>query len=219
VHVVALVVETDLDAPVEKGELAQSGLQRRKNKVGCLEYLLVRPEPDGRAGPLVGVEVADPLEVALGLAGLEAVSPKCAVALDLHLEPPGEGVHHRDTDPVEPTRHLIGVAVELPPGVEHRHNHLQCRPVVLLVGVDRNPPAVVDYRHGAVVVDCYLDVLTVARERLVDGVVDNLVDKMMEAAFVRRPDVHRRALLYCLQPFEYLYLPCAVLSLVGHKIV
>jgi hypothetical protein len=46
--------------------------------------------------------------------------------------------------------------------------------------------------------DCHLDLLAVPCERLVYRVVDNLVDKMVKPPGVRRPDIHRRALLDCL---------------------
>jgi hypothetical protein len=50
------------------------------------------------------------------------------------------------------------------------------------------------------------DAVREAREYLVDRVVDDLVNKMMKSAGRRRPDVHARALAYCLESLEDLNL-------------
>jgi len=79
--------------------------------------------------------------------------------------------------------------------VEDRHDDFHGGAVVLLVGVDRYPAPVVGDGHRPVLVDAHLDGVAVPGQRLVDGVVHDLVDEMMEAASVRRADVHRRTLL------------------------
>jgi hypothetical protein len=48
-------------------------------------------------------------------------------------------------------------------------------------------------------------------ERLVNGVVNNLVNKMVETAWAGRPDVHTGSLAYRLEAFEN----CDVLSVVA----
>ena len=47
-----------------------------------------------------------------------------------------------------------------------------------------------------------LDAVAVAGDRLVDGVVDDLVDEVMETARAGRADVHAGALANRLQPLE-----------------
>ena len=80
---------------------------------------------------------------------------------------------------MQAARDLVGLVVELAPGVEDGHHDLDGRFVVLLVGVDGDPAPVVGDRNGPVVVDGHPDRLTVSRERLVYRVVDNLVDEMV----------------------------------------
>jgi len=63
-----------------------------------------------------------------------------------------------------------------------------------------------------------LSCFAVAGERLVDGVVDHLVDEMMQSPRVGRTDVHRRTFPHRLQSFEYLNLSGTVLRFLGHKI-
>jgi hypothetical protein len=184
-----------------------------------LEDVVVGPEPDLRASVLVVLEVTNALEVARRLATLEGLAPECAVALDLDGQPLGEGVHHGDTDAVEPAGDLVGFVVELPAGVEDRHDDLHGRPVVLGVGVHGDPSAVVGDGHGVVLVDGHADRVAVASQRLVDRVVDDLVDQVVEPPGVRRPDVHGGPLPDCLEALQHLDLLGAVGRIVAvHEI-
>jgi hypothetical protein len=49
----------------------------------------------------------------------------------------------------------------------------------------------------------HLEAVVPPSERLVDGVVDDLVDQMMEASRTRRTDVHTRAQADRLEAFEH----------------
>lgn len=48
-----------------------------------------------------------------------------------------------------------------------------------------------------------IDVGTMAGEMLVDGVIENLVNTMMEAAFIGVADVHPRPLAHRLESLEF----------------
>jgi hypothetical protein len=77
--------------------------------------------------------------------------------------------------------------------------------LVLVVHLDagRDAPAVVGHGHRVVGVDRDHDVVAVARQRLVDRVVDHLEHQVVQAGAVRGvADVHARALAHRLQPFE-----------------
>ena len=84
--------------------------------------------------------------------------------------------------------------------------------------IDRDAATVVPDGYRAVVVQDDLDSVTVPGERLVNGVVDDLVDEMMETASVRLPDVHRRTLLNGFKPLQHLYLSGAVFVILRHLI-
>jgi hypothetical protein len=49
----------------------------------------------------------------------------------------------------------------------------------------------------------YLDAVIATRERLVDGVVDDLVHQVVKAARARRPDVHPGSLPDGLEALQY----------------
>ena len=90
--------------------------------------------------------------------------------------------------------------------MELRHNDRYGREVFLFVNVHRNAAPVVVHRHRAVQVNLYSNMVAVARESLVDAVVDNLVDEMMQTFGGDIADVHGRAHAHRAQAFQHSYL-------------
>ena len=137
-----------------------------------------------------------------GYAARELLSPDLPVAPNLRDEPLREGVDDGDTDAVEPAGDLVAVAAELAAGMELREDDGERREVLILDHVDRDAPSVVDDRDRVVGVQPHLDEVVVARERLVDGVVDDLVDQVVETPRAGRADVHPGPEPDGLEPFE-----------------
>ena len=179
---VALVLDDDLEALVEEGQLAEPVRQRVERERRLLEDLRVGLEADD--GPVLGRLLAGG-EVALRHAVLVALGPHSPFAADLDLEPLRQRVDHRDPDAVEAARDLVGGVLELAARVEHGQHDLRRRPAALLVDVHRDAAAVVADRAGAVGVQDDLDAVAVPGERLVDGVVDHLVDEVVEPVGAR----------------------------------
>ena len=102
--------------------------------------------------------------------------------LDPHLEFERECVHDGHTHAVQATRHLVAVLVELATGMQHRHGHLDAGHAFLLVHVDRNAASVVLDRDGVVDVNRDGNATREPGERFIDGVVDDLVDEMVQTA-------------------------------------
>ena len=73
-----------------------------------------------------------------------------------------------------------------------------------LVDVDGDAAPVVDDANAAVGQDGDVDVGGIARKRLVDGVVDDLVDEVVQASWTCRADVHARPLANRFETLEYL---------------
>ncbi|GLX94839.1 hypothetical protein Hesp01_27890 [Herbidospora sp. NBRC 101105] len=67
---------------------------------------------------------------------------------------------------------------------------------------DRDAPAVVHDPHAVVGEQGDLDGVAVSGQGLVDGVVHNLVHKVVETTLSGRADVHTRALANRLKTFE-----------------
>ncbi len=127
------------------------------------------------------------------------------VAPDAQDEAGRERVDDRNADAVQAAGNLVGVVVELSAGVQLGHDDLGGRHAFLVVDAGRNAAAVVADGAGAVGVERDGDELRMARERLVDRVVDDLVDHVMEAgAVVGVADIHARALAHRIETPEHL---------------
>ena len=151
-------------------------------------------------------------------AALVALLVDLAVAPDLDVERFGKRVHDRDADAVQAARHLVAVVVELAAGVEDRQHDFRRRLAARML-IDRNAAAVVDDRHRTVDVNRDVDLIAEPGQRLVDRVVDDLVDEVMQAGRPGRADVHRRPLADRLEAFEDLDLVGGVLRHVGGRAV
>ena len=119
---------------------------------------------------------------------------------------------------MQAARDLVAVAAELAARVQDGQDDLDGR-LAALVHVDRDAAAVVDDRDAVVLVDRHVDVVAVAGERLIDGVVDDLVDEMVQTALARAADVHARAHADGLEPLEDLDLLGAVVGLDGARLI
>jgi len=75
--------------------------------------------------------------------------------------------------------------------------------IVVVLDVGGNAAAVVDHRHRIVCVNDDLDVVAVAGQRLVDGVVQHFEHHVVKSGAVGRvADVHAGALAYRVEPLE-----------------
>ena len=124
------------------------------------------------------------LEVGDRSAALVALLVDLAVAPDLEVEPLGQRVDDRHADAVQAARHLVAVVVELAAGVQHGQHDFGGR-LAALVPVDGNAAAVVDDGDRVVDVDRDVDLIAEAGQRLVDRVVDDLVDEMVQSRRAR----------------------------------
>ena len=85
---------------------------------------------------------------------------------------------------MEPAGDLVGPAAELPPCVQGGHDGLEGGDAGGVVLVHGDSPAVVLHGDGAVFGDADGDGVAVAGHGLVHGVVDYLVDEVVDAAQV-----------------------------------
>jgi len=153
------------------------------------EDLRVREKRDDRAGAFCR---ADDLEVRCFLSPLEPHPVLLSVPLHADLEPLAQPIDHRQADAVQPAGHLVHLPLELAAAVHPRQDQFDSGNPVLRMDVDRDAPSIVRHRHGSVRVEGNLDFLAEPCHRLVNRVVDNLVDEVVEAPRIGRSDVHRR---------------------------
>ena len=193
------VIEADLETRVEVGDLSQPLADSLVLEVQLLKDLVVGPELYGGARLTGGL---DPLQLAGRLAARVVLGVPASVVAYLDVQPLGQGVDHREADPVEPAGHLVPAAAELPAGVQHREYHFDRGLLEARHLPDRDAPAVVHDGDRGVRLECHGDVRAVARHRLVDAVVDYLVDQVVQAARAGRSDVHAGPLSHRFQPVQ-----------------
>ena len=101
-------------------------------------------------------------------------------------------------------RDLVAAAAKFAARVQHSIDDRHGGQARLVLNADRNAAAVVGDVDD--VAGLYDDVDAVAepRERLIDGVVDNLIHEVMQPAHTGRADIHARALADRFEPFEHL---------------
>ena len=195
---IALIIQRDENARIQERQLAKPLGKRIEAEFDRFKNLGIRLEGDLGAPALCR---ARDLELARWLPALVALLVDLIVAPDLKVEFLRQRVDDRDADAVQTTRHFITLVVELAPGVQHRHDDFG-RGFPARVLIDRNASPVVDHGDRVVDVNGDVDLVAEAGQRLVDGIVDNLVDEMMQAGRAGRPDVHRGPLPNGFQPLE-----------------
>ena len=199
-----MIGQPDAHARVQKGELAQAMLQHLVGELGLREHLDRGHEGDFGAAPFV-------LRTHGGQGGYrlaaldEAHAVLVAVAPDAQVQPVGQPIDHRDANAMQSARHLVGVLIELPAGVQDGHDHLGGGHTLALVDVDRDAATIVGHGDGAVGVDRAVHLGGVAGQGLVDRVVDRLEHHVVQArAVVGVADVHARAHAHGFQPLQHL---------------
>ncbi len=197
--VLALVDELDANAGVQERELAQPFREDVVVELDVGEDLRARPEADDRTAIW---RLADRGERRRGLAEVIFLAVELAVAGDGELQVVREGVDDRHADPVQPARDLVGAVVELPPRVQHRHDHFSRRAPLLGVDIHRDPAAVIGDGHGFIGVDGDHDTVTMAGQGLVDGVIDDLENHVVQPrAVIGITDVHPGAFPHRIKTF------------------
>ncbi|OAV74332.1 hypothetical protein Barb7_02180 [Bacteroidales bacterium Barb7] len=111
---------------------------------------------------------------------------------------------------MQTTGHLIAFLVEFTAGMEHREHHFQRRFTFFLVEIDRNASPVVNDGHRVILVDKYINVLAMTCQRLVNGVIHDLVNQMMKSLFADVANVHGRPFAHGFQSFKHLNTLCRV---------
>ncbi|MGX1476000.1 UNVERIFIED_CONTAM: hypothetical protein RKD50_004808 [Streptomyces canus] len=195
----ALVGEFDPQTLVEERHLLEPAGERLEGVLGGLEDVAVGPEGDRRAVLVRRLVLG---QRSRRDAQLVVLRPAVAVGLDLDGDLAGQGVHHGDTHAVQTAGDRVAAAAELAARVQHRQYDLDGR---LALGGDdahRDASAVVDDAHAAVGQDRHVDGVRVAGQRLVHGVVDDLLHQVVQAALAGRADVHTGSLADRVQTLE-----------------
>ena len=112
-------------------------------------------------------------------------------------------VHHGNTHAVQTAGDRVAAPTELAACVQLGHHGFHAGNAFARNFVDRNASAVIDHAHAAVRQNRHFDMRGIARQRLVDGVVDDLIHQVMQATGAGGADVHARADSHRLKAFQH----------------
>ena len=131
------------------------------------------------------------------------------------LKPFGQGIDNRNANPVQSTRNLVGIIIKFTAGMQLRHDHFGCRNALFSVNIDRNAAAIVSDRYRPVLVQLHLDNITMPGKRLINRIIDNLIDHVMQpGTIIRVADIHAGALANSVQTAQHLNRICAIIGFI-----
>src|SRR5712691_9962435 len=183
----ALIGKRNLQALIQKSQLAQALRERIEAVDGLIKNAGVWVKSDFRAGLAC---LAGLLQLGGRLAFLVGLFPHLAIALNFQLQPVGKRVDHGNAHAVQAAGNFVGLAVEFSARMQQRHYHFHRGALFRLVHVHGNAAAVVHHSDGLVGVHGDVDLIGVAGQRFVYGVVHHFPDEMVQAHLSRRADVH-----------------------------
>ena len=195
--VLALIDEFDAHAGVQERELAQPLGQRVVVELNVREDLGRGLEAD-RGAAFDGV--AHDCERCGRLAQMIFLAMHVAVARDREQQIIRQRVDDRDAHPVQTARDLVRGVIELTARVQHGHDHFGSGPALLRMDINRNAAAIVRHRDRLVCMDRDDDAIAVARQRLVNRVIDHLENHVVQAGtIIGITDVHSRPFPHCVK--------------------
>ena len=126
--------------------------------------------------------------------------------MHLNDKPLAHCVNDRRAHAVQTAGNLVAPAAELAACVQNCENDLKCALAGLLLNVNGNAAAVILDGNDIAGLNDDLYAVAVACQRLVDGVIDNFVDKVVQTRGGGRADIHTRALADRFQSLKHLNL-------------
>lgn len=187
---------------VEIRKFAQADFHRVVIEIERLENFGIGIKLNRRAG---AVGRADFLQRTLRDAPVENLFVYFAVLVNGGFQPFGQCVHAGYADAVQSARDFIAAAAEFSAGVQLRQNDFNGGFALFRDNARGDSAAVIDDFAAAVLFNRNDDFVAVSGKSLVDTVVDDFRNKVMQAPFVGRADVHTRSFTDGIQPFEDLY--------------
>ena len=203
------VGDGDAQSGIEEGLLPQTGMQHLIIIDQIVKNLAVGLKGDLGTAAIGGAHFGHLLG---GIATGKGHLIDLALLMDFHLQPFRQGVNNRRTNAVQTAGDLIAAAAELTACVQHGENHLQGGDAHLGMLAHGDTAAVVGDSDHIAGQNLYLNMGTEARQRLVDGVVHDLIHQMVQTTGAGGGDVHTGALSDGLQAFQHLNLIFVILG-------
>src|SRR5690606_4478213 len=126
-----------------------------------------------------------------------------AIAPDGEVEAARQRVDDGNADAVQTARHLVGILVEFAAGMKLGHDHFGGGNPLFPVHGGRDTATVIGDGDRTVGVEIDLNVSRVTGKRLVDRIVDDLIDHVVQAgAVIGIADIHARTLAHGIETLQ-----------------
>ncbi len=204
----------DVDAAIQERLLPHTGMQCLIVINQIIKHLRVRLEADGGTCLIGG---ANDRHFLSHLSTGELHLINLTIFKHLNRHPLGQGIDNRGTHAVETAGNLIAAAAKLTAGMEDGINHFQSGLARLGLNVHRDTAAIIRHGNDITVMDGNGDLGAVACQRLINGVVHDLIDQMVQSAGGGGADIHTRTFPDRLQALQNLDLRCVIVVVCGHR--
>ena len=193
-----LIFQHNPDTCIEECQLTHTVGENLPVINGLGEDTVVRPELHERTGfalfPVTGcLLLRDRMYRSYRFTFLVVLTVNSTLTIHLYVHALRQRVHAAYTHTVQTTGHFIRILVELTTGVEHRHNDFQRTLVLLRMHVYRNTTTVILNGDGVVLIDMNGYLVAESRERLINRVIDYLINKMVQTLLRYIANIHRRS--------------------------
>ncbi|MCG3139699.1 MAG: hypothetical protein HDKAJFGB_00617 [Anaerolineae bacterium] len=198
----AFVHEFDGEPFGEERHFAETLLQYVELVINRFENLLVGEKALNRAAAFRRRILADLFHVRLRHAALVRLAVQFALAPHRRFKPFRKGIDRADADAVQTGRDFVPAAAEFAARMKFSHHDFERGLAGLRMNVHRNAAPVIRHRHRVIAVNRDGDEIGAARERFVNRIVHDFVHELMQAANIRRADVHAGAAAHGFEAFE-----------------
>ena len=199
----------DAQTGIQEGLLPHTGMERIVVIHQILKHLRIRLKGNGGTGMVCFAHDGHLLH---HMAAGELHLMDFSVTVYLYLQPLTQSVDNGSAHAVETAGYLVTAAAELAAGMQNGINHFQSRLAGLGLNIHRDTTAIVHNGDGIALVDDDLDLRTVAGQRLIDGVIHDLIHQMVQTAGRRGADVHTWALAHRFQTLQNLNFRSVILG-------
>jgi hypothetical protein len=128
-----------------------------------------------------------------------------AFAVNVGLQPLTEGVDNTDANSMQPSCDFVRFVIKFSTSVKSGKNNLQGTYVSLFMEFNRNAPAVILDGTGAIGVDVDDYIVTITCEGLIDGIIQDLIDQMVQPIKAAVANIHIRSFTYRVNTAEDFY--------------
>ena len=140
-------------------------------------------------------------------------------AVNLYLNPIGQGIYNRGTYAVQTTGYFVSAAAEFTAGMQNGINNFYTGDALLGLNINRDTTAVIGNGNRIIGINSNSNFVAVAGKGLIYRVVYDLIYQVVQTAGRGAADIHTGTTAYSFQTFQDLDLACGILAGNGNVVL